>query len=343
MIRLLLMGLGVIALGIGFPRVALALLCPEQPKQISKDFEGEVNAEVAKIGPVSGGGLKLKTKQITTDLLEKAQGKDRIYLEQMMYASYCSSLKDNTALSKEEISRNILAYNAVVRGTIETKQPAVVPPPSKQPGKKKASGPQSKSNPPVLPLTQAEPKQPAMQKSQPAVSPNPSISQHSAGANSPNIAGNQNVVVIANQPSDAKLDEIRDLLRQSGYPDNPSKLLQKYPLGYTIYDLTYVSQVTPYEKLSVLNDYEVDWSQAKVIQNTQDKIALRLPDLKRKDGRTVISGLSTGGSKKVGPLACGGFRNETGGIGMCGEIIAIREDGIVFLVNLMEFPPTMPK
>lgn len=62
MIRLLLMGLGVIALGIGFQGVALALLCPEQPKQISKDFEGEVNAEVAKIGPVSGGGLKLKTK-----------------------------------------------------------------------------------------------------------------------------------------------------------------------------------------------------------------------------------------------------------------------------------------
>ena len=41
-----------------------------------------------------------------------------------MYASYCSSLKDNTALSKEEISRNILAYNAVVRATIEAKPPA---------------------------------------------------------------------------------------------------------------------------------------------------------------------------------------------------------------------------
>ena len=178
-----------------------------------------------------------------------------------------------------------------------------------------------------------------MQKSQLTISANPSISQHSVGANSPNIVGNQNVVVINNQPSDAKLDEIRDLLRQRGYPDNPSKLLQKYPLGYTIYDLTYVSQVTPYEKLSVLNDYEVDWSQAKVIQNAQDRIALRLPDLKRKDGTTEISGILTGGPKKVGPLSCGGFKAEAGGMVMCGEILDIRDDGIVFLVNLMQVPP----
>ncbi|MEP6890281.1 MAG: hypothetical protein ABI955_06250 [Nitrospirota bacterium] len=183
MIRQLMIALGVIALGIGFQGVALALLCPEQPKQISKDFEGEVNAEVAKIGPVSGGGLKIKAKQITTDLWERAQGKDRIYLEQMMYATYCSSLKDNTALSKEEISRNILAYNAVVRGTIETKQPAVVPPAPKPPRKKKAGGPQSNVNPPVAPLPQAEMGQPSAQKLQPAVLQ--SLSQNSA-VNSPN-------------------------------------------------------------------------------------------------------------------------------------------------------------
>lgn len=339
MIRPLLIALAVIALGMGYQGIALALDCPPQPKQISHDFEGEVTAEVAKIGPVSGGELKIKAKQIARDLFVNSAEGDRVYLEQMMYATYCSSLKDNTTLSKNEISQNIFDYNAVVRETIRAKQSAVVPKASKPSEKKKANAPQSKAVSPAMPPTQAESKLPEMQKSQPTISANPSISQHSEGANSPNIVGNQNVVLITNQPSDAKLDEIRDLLRQRGYPDNPSKLLQKYPLGYTIYDLTYVSQVTPYEKLSVLDDYEVNWSQAKIIQNTQDKIALRLPDLKRKDGMTVISGLSTGGPKKVGPLACSGFRNETGGIGMCGEILAIREDGIVFLVNLMQFPP----
>ena len=57
MIRQLMIVLGVIALGIGYQGVALALDCPKQPQQISKDFEGAVNVEVAKIGPVSGGGL----------------------------------------------------------------------------------------------------------------------------------------------------------------------------------------------------------------------------------------------------------------------------------------------
>ena len=344
MIRRLLIAFGVIALGIAYQGIALAIVCPHQPEQTGKDWEGEVNAAIARIGPVSGGEVKTKAKTITQDLLGRLPDAGKIYLEQMKYSTICSSLRDDKTLSESEKRKEMREYDLEIRKGKEypssgVKQPASVQPPSKQPGKKKASGPQSKFNPPVLPLTQAGTKQSEMQKSQPTISANPSISQHSVGANSPNIAGNQNVVVITNQPSEAKLDEIRDLLRQRGYPDNPSKLLQKYPLGYTIYDLTYVSQVIPYEKLSVLNDYEVDWSQAKVIQNTQDKIALRLPDLKRKDGRTVISGLLTGGPKKVGPLACGGFRNETGGVAMCGEILGIRDDGIVFLVNLMQFPP----
>ena len=172
------------------------------------------------------------------------------------------------------------------------------------------------------------------------VSQSPSTSQHSEGANSPNVAGDQNVVIINPPASEAKLDEIRDLLRQRGYPDDPNKLFQKYPLGYAIFELTYMSQFTPYEGLSVLKNYEkVDWSEAKVIQNTKDRVALRLPDLKRKDGTGGITGVTTGGPKKVGLLACGTYRTQTEGIGVCGEILGIREDGIVFLVNLMQLPP----
>lgn len=108
-----------------------------------------------------------------------------------MYASYCSSLKDNTALSKEEISRNILAYNAVVRATIEAKPPAVVPPAPKPPRKKKAGGPQSIVPPPVG--LRAETVQPSAQKLEPAVLQ--SLLQNSA-VNSPIIIGNNNSVDI---------------------------------------------------------------------------------------------------------------------------------------------------
>jgi hypothetical protein len=50
----MLLALGVIALGIGYQGVALALNCPQQSTQINKDFEGEVIMDVAKVGPVSG-------------------------------------------------------------------------------------------------------------------------------------------------------------------------------------------------------------------------------------------------------------------------------------------------
>ena len=103
-----------------------------------------------------------------------------------------------------------------------------------------------------------------------------------------------------------------------------------------------MNQVTPYEKLSVLKNYEVDWSVAKVIQNTKDRVALRLPDLKRKDGTIGITNVMTGGWKKVGYLGCGTIGTETEHLAVCGEILAVREDGIVFLVNLMQLPP-LPK
>lgn len=192
-----------------------------------------------------------------------------------------------------------------------------------------------------MPLTQAETKQPEVQKSQPALSQSPSISQHSAGANSPNVAGDRNVVII--NPSTDALYEIRDLLRQKGYPDDPNKLPQKYPLGYAIFEFNYMNQVIPYEGLSVLKNYEVDWSVVKVIQNTKDRIALRLPDLRRKDGTVGITDVMTEGWKKVGYLGCGYIANETDNLSVCGEILAIRDNGVVFLVNLMRLPLPSPE
>jgi uncharacterized protein len=104
---LILIAFGVISLELGYQGISLAFTCPEQPKQISKDFEGEVNTAVGKIGPVSGGELKMKAKQTTRDLFEKAPERDGVYLEQMMYASYCcTSLQDNKALSPGEITQN---------------------------------------------------------------------------------------------------------------------------------------------------------------------------------------------------------------------------------------------
>ena len=92
--------------------------------------------------------------------------------------------------------------------------------------------------------------------------------------------------------------------------------------------------VIPYETLSVLGEYQFDWTVVKVIQNTKDRIAIRLPDARRKDGSLAISEAMTGGKKQVGEL--GGVSLDD--LIVWGEILAIRENGVVFLVGFEKMP-----
>jgi len=139
-IRQFLIALGVIALGIGYQGVSLALECPKVPEQTSKDWEVEVNAAVAKIGPVSGGELKTKTKNATQDILGKLPNADKVYLEQMLFATYCSALRDDKALSESQKAQRLNEYIGEVRKTIQQQAPK-----AKQSGKEKGSGSPSDS------------------------------------------------------------------------------------------------------------------------------------------------------------------------------------------------------
>src|SRR5262245_66280830 len=95
-----------------------ALGCPSMPEQARKDMQVEVKTGVAKIGPLSGAQLETVTKAITQDLLSKLPQADRVYLEQMMYASYCSALRDDRTLSETEKATRIRTYNLEVRRTL---------------------------------------------------------------------------------------------------------------------------------------------------------------------------------------------------------------------------------
>lgn len=196
MIRLLLIALGVISLELGSQEIGLALDCKPAPEQTSADWEGEVDATVAKIGPVSGGAAKGKLKVEHKDLLGKLPDAGKVYLELTMLAMYCSSVRDDKTISETRKTEKIKEYIADVRAAIWPKPPAVVPQASKPKGEKKASVPQSKDKSPATPPPQAEPKLPETPKSQSAESQSPSISQQSAGANSPNVVGDQNVVIL---------------------------------------------------------------------------------------------------------------------------------------------------
>ena len=96
---------------------ARALDCPAPPVQAAKDWESTVNAEVGKIGVLSGAQLQTRVLNATRDLMGKLPGADRVYLEQMMFASYCSALKDDKSLSESAKAQQILAYRRELRSS----------------------------------------------------------------------------------------------------------------------------------------------------------------------------------------------------------------------------------
>jgi len=109
------------------PLPVYALDCPRMPEQARKDVQVEVKAAVAKIGPVSGAELQTVTKAVTQDLMGKLPQADKVYLEQMMYVTYCSALRDDKTLSETEKANRIKAYNLEVRRTLQG-QPQGKPP-----------------------------------------------------------------------------------------------------------------------------------------------------------------------------------------------------------------------
>jgi hypothetical protein len=88
------------------------------PEQVNKNWEVEVNAAVAKIGPVKGGELIIRTKNATKDLLGKLPQSGKVYLEQMMYAAYCSALRDDRTIKESEKAKLLKEYNREVRRTM---------------------------------------------------------------------------------------------------------------------------------------------------------------------------------------------------------------------------------
>ena len=97
---------------------ASALDCPAPPVQANKDWDTHVRAEVGKIGPVSGAQLETRVRSATRDLMGKLPGADRVYLEQMMFAAYCSALRGDPTLSESAKAMQILVYRRELQKTM---------------------------------------------------------------------------------------------------------------------------------------------------------------------------------------------------------------------------------
>jgi hypothetical protein len=103
---------------LGASPLAYALECIRAPEQVAKDIQTSVQAAVGRIGAVSGAELKADVKTVTADLMGKLPAADQVYLEQMMFAAYCSSLKA-ARLSEDEKAARILEYRRVLRQSVQ--------------------------------------------------------------------------------------------------------------------------------------------------------------------------------------------------------------------------------
>jgi uncharacterized protein len=97
---------------------AVALDCPAMPQQTQRDTDIAVAVAVGRLGQASGAQLQAQTRTVTSDLLRRLPRADRVYLEQMMYATYCSTLRDNRALTEAERNARIQAYNRELRAAL---------------------------------------------------------------------------------------------------------------------------------------------------------------------------------------------------------------------------------
>jgi hypothetical protein len=123
------------------PHGVLALDCPSMPEQTKADWGTEVEAAVGRIGPVKGAELAVKTKTATLNLFDRMPEADRVYLEQMMYAAYCSALRADMTMLESEKASLIRTYNKEVRNAIS--QRTSTTPSSAPPNPKSAPPPAS--------------------------------------------------------------------------------------------------------------------------------------------------------------------------------------------------------
>jgi len=95
-----------------------AIDCPALPEQSRKDWDIEVKSAVGRIGPVKAAELEAVARSTTRDLMGRLPKADKVYLEQMMYATYCSALRDDPSLSEAQKTARIRTYNLEVGKTL---------------------------------------------------------------------------------------------------------------------------------------------------------------------------------------------------------------------------------
>ena len=116
----------------------LALECPPVPDQAHREWDVTIKTAVVKLGPAKGAELENRTRTTTADVMSKLPQADRVYLEQMMYATYCSAIRDDKKLSESDKASRLHSYNQELRRTLFGVKPPAPKPDWKQQKKGKS-------------------------------------------------------------------------------------------------------------------------------------------------------------------------------------------------------------
>lgn len=81
--------------------------------------------------------------------------------------------------------------------------------------------------------------------------------------------------------------------------DNRSYLLENYPLGYCLFAINQKEMIIPYNSKLEL-DYKLDWNSARVIELSNDKLIIKLPNIQGKHDGNTIMGFTSEHLRQVG-------------------------------------------
>lgn len=142
--------------GIFNPSANAKMSCVEQPSQMSSDTKVAVAASVGRVGPIKAGELKTEITRTTKEILSKIPNSDRVYLETMMFSSYCSLIRDAESISEKEKEKFLVEYLKELRKSLppqlRNSQPSKSQPAGTQKTEKKQFTMSAKSfdSPPAL-------------------------------------------------------------------------------------------------------------------------------------------------------------------------------------------------
>jgi len=117
--------------------------------------------------------------------------------------------------------------------------------------------------------------------------------------------------------------------------DNYTRLIQKYPLGYCLFAVDHKKIIIPYES-RLESDIKIDWSKAKVVKLTSERVVVLLPHIIDNVDYIEIKGIAVENTRQVGSV-----RVHFGGKGHHGpqiltEVVANDEKGVILALGFKD-------